>query len=667
MSGRRAIIGALLTGALLAPVPRAPPATAAEPADDAFSLLREQVVTQVGKRPLPLSETPSSVTVIPAAEIRAMGYQTLGDALRWVRGLFVTYDRNYTYVGVRGLQRPGDYNNKILLSIDGHTLNGSVYGDAAFGPELGLDLEQVERIEVVRGPGSTLYGSNAALAIVNVVTRHPRSEPGARLDLRAGVADDWRGHASLASARPGGPEWSASLSWLQARGPDLYFPELDSPLTLSGRAVGLDGERALSFFGTAEWASAKLAVKLNDREKTVPTAAYGTRFGDDRNRTWDGRDYVELSATRRVSTTLELSGRTYWDGSRYHGQYIYVIAPDPTPVVNQDRGDGDVLGAEWRAQWAVAPRQALTLGLETRRVLRARMGSADVSPPVTYYDRTVTGNLVGTYLQDELRLGQRLILTAGTRLDRDSRYQGVVSPRADLVWTLRPGTRLKLLGGSAFRAPSPYESEQLIGPPVPGARRLSPERVATLEGTLEREAGPVTISLTAYGTRVRDLIDLVQMDELGNGRFENRARARTAGLEGEVRVAPDAATRARLALAWQRSEDGDTGVELTNSPRWDAQVLAYHVLPGGRTTVGAGARYLSSRLTLAGRRTAAAMICDARVGRRVARGLTAGFEVRDLFDARYGDPGSREQVQDQIPQDGRTLYLTLSLLSSEAR
>jgi outer membrane receptor protein involved in Fe transport len=666
LSGRWTIIAVLFTGALITPASRAT-ASATSPADDGFALLREQTVTGVSKRPLPLSETPSSVTVIPATEIRAMGYQTLGDALRWVRGLFVTSDRNYTYVGVRGLQRPGDYNNKILLSIDGHTLNGSVYGDAAFGLELGLDLEQVERIEVVRGPGSTLYGGYAALAVVNVVTRHPRSEPGARLDLRAGGSGEWRGRAAVASSRPGGPEWSAGLSWLQAHGPDLYFAEFDDPLTHSGRAIGLDGERALSFFGTAEWGTARLAVKLNDREKAVPTAAYGTLFGDDRNRTWDGHDYVELSATQRVSAALELSGRAYWDGTRYHGQYIYVYEPDPTPIVNLDWGDGDVLGAEWRAQWAVVTGQALTLGIETQRVLRAHMKNVDVTTAVTYYDQNVTGNLLGAYLQDEFRLGQRLIVTAGARLDHDSRYEAVVSPRADLVWTLRPGTRLKLLGGSAFRAPSPYESITSAEVSPAGAATLRPERVATVEGTFEHEAGPFTASLTGYDNYVRNLIDLVQVDEDGNERYENRARVRAHGIEGELRMVPDAATRARMALSWQQSEDGDTGAELTNSPRWNAHVLAHHVLSGGRTTVGMGARYLSPRLTLAGQRTAAAVVCDARVSHRLVAGLTAGFEVRNLFDRRYGDPGSKEHVQDQIDQDGRAFFVTFTFRLEEPR
>ena len=293
------------------------------------------------------------------------------------------------------------------------------------------------------------------------------------------------------------------------------------------------------------------------------------------------------------------------------------------------------------------------------------MKNVDASPPATYYDDTITGDVIGAYLQDEVRLGQRLILTAGTRFDHDSHDEAVVSPRADLVWTVSRGTRLKLLGGSAFRAPSPYENLSLTG--ARSAARLKPERVATVEGTLEHSAGPFTAALTAYRSTLRDLIDLVTVDLDGNTLYENRARVRSQGLEGGLRFTPDATTHARVELAWQHSEDGDTGAELTNSPRWNAHVLAYHVLPGGRTTVGTGARYLSSRLTLAGQHTAAAVVCDARVSQRLVAGLTAGFEVRDLFDTRYGDPGSREHTQDQIVQDARTFFFTLSFLSSEPR
>ncbi len=659
-----ALVASLLI-ASIEPAHRCAASPAPESPDDAFSLVQEQTVTGPSKRPLPLSETPSSVTVVPAAEIRAMGYQTLGEALRWVSGVFVTYDRSYTYVGVRGLQRPGDYNNKVLLAVDGHTTNGSVYGDALFGPELGLDLEDVERIEVVRGPGSTLYGSYAVLAVVNVVTRRPRSVTGAAASLRAGGAGEWRGRASMASSATDGPEWQAAVSWLQSSGRDLAFPVASRPAGWTGPSSASDAERGMAFFGTLEWGQARLAVKLNEREKSVLPGAFSMPVTDDLNRTWDGRDFVELSAARRLTPALELAGRAYWDGTRYHSRTARIYEGDPTVCLYTERGDGDVAGAEARANWAVAAGQVLTAGVEAQRVLRAKLYGFEEPPPVVYDDRVLTGDLVAVYLQDEVRLGRRLLVTAGARLDDDSRYDPVVSPRADLVWTVAQGTRLKLLGGSAFRAPSPFET----APPYPGAAapRLNAERVSTVEGTLEQERGPFTAYVTGYRSVFRDLITWVEIDDLGNTACLNFARMRTGGVEGGVRFTPGPGTHARAALAWQRSEDGETHQELTNSPRWNGHLLAYRTLRDGRTTLGAGFRYLSGKLDSDGRRSGAVGVCDARLSRELRRGVELGVEARNLFDARYGDLGWTEHLQDLILQDPRTVIVTLTIPPSRPR
>jgi len=128
-------------------------------------------------------EAPSSVTVITAEQIRQFGYRTLADALRSVRGFDVTYDRNYAYVGVRGFSRPGGYNDQILLLINGHRLNDNVYDQAHLDSDFPLDVDLIERIEIVRGPSSSLYGTSAFLAVINVITKTPQT--GAVLNLRA--------------------------------------------------------------------------------------------------------------------------------------------------------------------------------------------------------------------------------------------------------------------------------------------------------------------------------------------------------------------------------------------------------------------------------------------------------------------------------------------------
>jgi iron complex outermembrane receptor protein len=114
------------------------------------------------------SEAPSSVTVITAEEIKLYGFRNITDILKMVPGFYDTYDRNYSYLGVRGFGRPGDYNSRILVLIDGHRLNDNIGDTVLAGNEFPLDIDLIDRVEVVRGPGSALYGSNALFAVVSV-------------------------------------------------------------------------------------------------------------------------------------------------------------------------------------------------------------------------------------------------------------------------------------------------------------------------------------------------------------------------------------------------------------------------------------------------------------------------------------------------------------------
>ena len=118
----------------------------------------------------PSADAPSSVTVITAAEIQEQGYRTLAAILESVRSFYVTYDRNYSSLGVRGFERPGDFNTRVLLLVDGHRMNDNVYDEAMIGTEFPIDIDMIQRVEIVRGPASSLYGSNALLAVINIVT-----------------------------------------------------------------------------------------------------------------------------------------------------------------------------------------------------------------------------------------------------------------------------------------------------------------------------------------------------------------------------------------------------------------------------------------------------------------------------------------------------------------
>ncbi len=197
------------------------------------------------------AEAPSSVTILSATELRRLGYRSLNEVLAGVRGFTVASDRNYDYVGVRGFGRPTDYNSRVLLTLNGHPVNEDVYGTAPIGTDLGLDMEALERIEIVRGPGSSVYGTNAMFAVVNLVTRAGRSLEAAEVHQEVGNLGERRTWGMAGSGFGRRSSFFVSGDISSTNGENLYFPEFDDPATNNGVANGLDGERHRNIFAQA--------------------------------------------------------------------------------------------------------------------------------------------------------------------------------------------------------------------------------------------------------------------------------------------------------------------------------------------------------------------------------------------------------------------------------
>src|SRR5215469_5790964 len=149
-------------------------------ADMDISELMNIEVVSASKFQQTASEAPSSVTVITSEEIKLYGYRTLADILASVQGFYVTYDRNYDFLGVRGVNL-GDFNSRVLLLVDGHRINNDLNDGAAIGTDFILDVDLIDHVEIVRGPGSVLYGDNAFFAVINVITRRADQVNGAEV------------------------------------------------------------------------------------------------------------------------------------------------------------------------------------------------------------------------------------------------------------------------------------------------------------------------------------------------------------------------------------------------------------------------------------------------------------------------------------------------------
>ena len=151
-------------------------------------------------------------------------------------GSNASYDRNYSFVGTRGVLRNGDYNSRLLLTVDGHRLNDAIFGGVLLGPEFPIDLNDIDRVEVIRGPGSSLYGSSALLGVINVITKRSDTN-GVEVSTIAG------GRASVGASIGPATVYTSITAQHSGGAPDLYFPEFAAD---SGYASGLDGSKRVN-------------------------------------------------------------------------------------------------------------------------------------------------------------------------------------------------------------------------------------------------------------------------------------------------------------------------------------------------------------------------------------------------------------------------------------
>ena len=283
----------------------------------------------------PVLEAPASVSFITAEEIARFGYRTLADILRGVRGIYVTDDRNFSFIGTRGFGKPGDYNSRILLLVNGHRVNDNIFGQAEIGAEFGIDPAMFERVEIIRGPASSLYGDSAFFAVVNVITRTGASLGGGAIALEAGTLGAGLVRASVGQRLPNGVDFALSGTYERSGGVgQLYFPEFNAPETNNGIADGLDGEALGQFYGRLAFNGLTVTGAYGTRRRTVPTASFGTLFNEQEGpeQTTDRHTLLDADYRRSFNTT-RMTFRFSMDRFSYDGLYPFVPATEIEPLV----------------------------------------------------------------------------------------------------------------------------------------------------------------------------------------------------------------------------------------------------------------------------------------------------------------------------------------------
>jgi iron complex outermembrane receptor protein len=592
---------------------------------------------------------PSAVSVVSQDEIRAHGWNTLAEILNGIKGLYVSNDRSYSYLGVRGFSIPGDYNTRFLLLVDGYRVNDAIYEQAYLGNEFLLDVSSIDRVEFVPGAGSAVYGSNAVLGVINVITRDGGAVPGVTLGAEVGSWGGKQAKVRWGRALEGGGELLLSASTLRNGGQAMDLPGIGPT------PAGMDAERADKLY--AKWRQGELtfAAAWMQRRKNTPAAPFDTDVGVAGTATTDQQFFASLKHSHDFSADSNLQTQGYYGQSSYQGDYVYGGATE------RELTDARWWGLESRVLYGGIPDHKLILGLDYQNSPHQALR---YQGPPDYATQSHAWH-AGLYGQDEWRLARDLALNAGLRFDRYGSFGNRSNPRLALIWNASAADTLKLAYGKAFRAPSAYEThyEDSTSAPNPALR---PETVVSTELIAEHALARGKFSGSLYRYRFDDLIALEVDPVSGKDQYRNAGGMRAVGAEIGLEQGFGDSLLGRFSYARQRARDA-AGGNPANSPHqlFKAALRAN----AGAWRPAAELRYVSARDRVDGSVVPAAWLVDlSLIGHNLAPGLTLTASIRNLFDRHYSDPvgtgfasnGGAAPDLLSLPGDGRNFRLKLA-------
>jgi outer membrane receptor protein involved in Fe transport len=630
--------------------------------DLALEELLNVTVTSASLHEQRLKDAPASVTVVSAEEIRNFGYRTLGEALAYVRGFFTSTDHTYTYLGVRGFSLPGDYDTRLLVMINGHNIVDNIFDQSTwFGHDFPVDLDLVDRIEVVRGASSSLYGSNGMLATINVITKRPDAIQGSSARFETDSLGERKIEGSTSFTLPRGANLLFSTSVFNNKGANqLYFSELDTPRTNFGKAVRMDGEKGYHVFLDLTWGHWEALALAGDRVKQQPVTWGDAVFNDRGTSAEDSRGFLDVSYTKKLEGDRTFSWRTSYDVYRYRGIYHYNYS-DGGVEDNRERDYGDWIGSTLTYRLPDFGNGYITIGAEGRFDIRALQNAFDVTPrPLHILEVNRRNGNGALFAQQEWSYGKHWEANLGARFDWSWLKRSAVSPRAALIYKPTPRTGVKILFSRGFRNPSSYDMFYADNGLTQIANTsLKPETTDTYEVDVDREfTKRISAAASVYRYRVGNLIQQI-FTSAGPLQYVNRNHVHASGASVELGFQFN---RFELtsSLEFQRAFFGD-GPVLPNSPGQVGKLRATAPFWRSRIRVSGGFQILGQRNTYSGAAVPWVILPEAVITTKsLAGGLEISMGIKNLSNSFYRDPVGLSEAVDSMIGTGRTYYLNLA-------
>jgi vitamin B12 transporter len=585
----------------------------------------ETVVT-AAREPVPLDQVPNSVTLIDRATIERRQYRSLSDILADVPGLSVSASGAFgksASVYIRGANANG-----TLVLIDGLRANDPSASGSTFNFSH-LLADMIDRVEVVRGPMSTLYGADAWGGVINIITRKGRGAPSGFARVEGGSFNTYSAAAGF-QGQADRFDFNVGASGLVSDGGTVAPRRFRA----AGVAAEDDPYRNLTF-------NARLGAAVTDNFDVSLFARYIASRSQ--------YDNVQLEDPNLLERTSQFYGRVLgelrlWDGKwkqTFGLGYVRVErhdsdAPDPVnpfPFTLRTENLGRRLKADWQNDIAFSPTYKLTFGVESEKNWQT-----SINDGFRLASHVAT---VGAYMQHRFTLFDRLYLTAAARIDRNSSFGTYPTFSFGAAYLVREtGTKLKASIGTAYRAPDLFQLFGRIPPFFTGNPSLRPEKSVGFDAGFEQHVADRRLSFgaTFFWNDIRNLID---SDPLFTTVI-NIGRARMYGLESFVALQPADWLQLRLDHSWTHTENLITHQPLARRPRHALNFTAT-VQPTDGLTIGLNLAWKGAQRDLD-----PALFTPATNPHHTLVALTASYRllqgvevygrIENLFDKAYEDP-----------------------------
>jgi iron complex outermembrane receptor protein len=648
--------------------------------------------------PTLLRRAPSIVVVVTADEIAKTGATDLDEVLQTVAGVHVsrapnTYSSLYQIRGISTGQNP-----QVLMLQNGIPMTtlfqgnkGTIWG--------GLPLENIARIEIIRGPGSALYGADALAGVINIITKTSGEIGGTKVGVRTGsfgTRNAWVQHGGNA----GGMDIAAYLNVGTTNGHKRVVDE--DAQTLRDRIagtraslapgpvnVGYDSVDASLDLGHEHW-RLRFGYKLRDDLGTgAGISAALDPVGKEKSErintdlSWVNHKLAQDWGAGAAVSFMQYKQRIPVDLRLYPAGSVFPTGAFPDGMI----GHPDTSERQFRvssfATYSGLESHTLRVGVgyddldlyETRTIKNYVFDAAGtpvpagpvadysvIQPFMLPHSRQVTY----LYAQDQWRLARDWELTLGTRYDHFSDFGGTTNPRVALVWDAALDVTAKLIYGRAFRAPSFSELYSINNPVQRGNPVLKPERVDTVEAAVTWQANDeLTTKLSVFRYEMKDIIRPIPNAAPAMGTtFNNMGRQHGTGLEIEAEWQVSRHLQLIGNYSHQRSVDETTGRDPGFAPRNQAYLRASWAIAYGWQ--------LNPQLTWVANRARSAgdprpPVADyktfdltLRTARPVGRWEFAA-SVRNLFNADVREPSAPGTIPNDLPMVPRAFYLQASM------